>query len=130
MIHKFIFSVASAFLIWILGVSSFLVSFYLQILDDTELQANLILAIALIPSACLGTYLFYQRKYLKPYMLALIVMACIAILDACITVPVFLIPIGISHSDFFSDPKFYAIAAELFIVVTYFGNHLTKKVTA
>lgn len=129
MTSKFIFSIACAFLIWILGVCAFLLSFYVPILDDVELQANLVLALALVPSACLGTYLFYQRRFLKPYVLALIVTISIVLLDACITVPVFLFPIGINHSEFFSDPKFYAIAIELFIVVTYFGNHLTKKVT-
>ncbi len=130
MIRKFIFSIACAILIWILGVCSYLLSFDVPILDDTDLQANMVLALMLIPSACLGTYLFYRRSYLKPYVLAMLSVFVIVILDACFTVPVFLIPIGIGYSEFFSDPKFYAIAIELFLIITLFGKHLTKKTIA
>ncbi len=127
MINKFVFSVLSSILIWFLGVCSFLLSFYIPIIDNLDLQANIVLAFALIPSACLGTYLFYKKSYIKPYVLAIISIVVITILDACITVPVFLIPIGINHLEFFTDPKFYAIAIELFLIIMYFGNHLNNK---
>lgn len=130
MISKSLFSIISAILVWSLGVCSYLLSFYTPILDAPDLQANIVLALAIIPSACLGTYLFYKKQYLKPSLLALIFVLVITLLDACITVPVFLIPNGGGYSDFFGDPTFYAIAIELYVIVWFFGNHLTNKLKA
>ncbi len=130
MINTISFSIVYAVLVWVLGVCSYLISFYIPVLENQDLQANIVLALALIPSACLGTYLFYKKSYLKPAVLAFIFIIVITILDACITVPVFLIPNGGSYSEFFGDPKFYAIALELYLVVLYFGNYLTHKAKA
>ncbi|MGC6432183.1 MAG: hypothetical protein ACON5F_14150 [Jejuia sp.] len=130
MINTISFSIVYAVLVWILGVCSYLISFYIPVLENQDLQANIVLALALIPSTCLGTYLFYKKSYLKPAVLALIFIIVITILDACITVPVFLIPNGGSYSEFFGDPKFYVIALELYLVVLYFGNYLTHKAKA
>lgn len=130
MINKNLFSIVCAILIWVLGLCAYLLSFYIPVLENQDLQANIVLASALIPSACLGTYVFYKKSYLKPVALALVFIMVITILDACITVPVFIIPNGGSYPQFFGDPKFYAIALELYLIVLYFGNYLTNKATA
>jgi len=130
MINKNLFSVVCAVLVWILGVCAYLLSFYVPLLENLDLQANLVLALALIPSTCLGTYLFYRKSYMKPFLLALVFIVVITIMDASITVPVFLIPHGGSYSEFFGDPKFYLIALELYLVALYFGKYLTNKKTA
>ena len=39
--------------------------------------SNIVLALALIPSASLGTFLFYKKGYLKPSVLALIFLTVI-----------------------------------------------------
>ncbi len=127
MISKKLFSIVCAILVWILGVSFYLLSFYVPILENPKQQSSIILALAIIPSACAGTYLFYKNSYMKPSALALIFIIVATILDVLITVPVFVIPNGGSYSEFFGDPIFYTIVVEFYFVVLYFGNHLTKK---
>ena len=130
MISKNLFSIVCALLVWVLGVSFFLLSFYVPIIENSQLQSNIVLALALIPSTCLGTFLFYKKGYLKPSVLALIFLSVIVLMDVFVTVPVFIIPSGGSYSDFFGDPNFYAIALELYLIVWYFGNHITQKIKA
>ena len=121
-------SIACAILIWILGVTFYLISFYVPILENPERQANIVLVLGIIPSACLGTYLFYKKGEMKPANLALTFIIIATILDALITVPVFIIPAGGSHSGFFADPMFYIIVVEFYFIVFYFGTHLTQKI--
>jgi len=127
MIRKNLFSIICAVLVWILGVSFYLFSFYVPIIENSDLQSNITLALGIIPSACLGTYLFYKNSYTKPAILALSFVIVVTLLDALITVPVFIIPNGGNYSTFFGDPMFYTIAVELYFIVLYFGNHLNKK---
>ncbi len=127
MIRKVLFSIVCALLVWILGVSFYLLSFYLPILEDPDLQSTMVLALAIIPSACLGTYLFYTRSYIKPSVLAILFIMVAVLLDAMITVPVFIIPNGGSYSRFFGDPMFYMIVFEFYFIVLYFGKYLTQK---
>ncbi len=126
MIGNRLFSILCAFLVWTLGVSFYLLSFHVPILDDPEKQGNIILALAIIPSTCLGTYSFYSKGQMKPSLLALTFVIVAAILDALITVPVFIIPYGGSYSEFFQDPMFYIIVVEFYCIVLFYGNHLTK----
>ena len=127
MISKNLFSIVCGMFVWILGVSFYLLSFYVPILENPELQSNVVLALGIIPSACLGTYLFYTKSYIKPSALGLTFVIMATLLDAIITVPVFIIPNGGSYSDFFGDPMFYTIVVEFYFIVFYFGNHLTNK---
>ncbi len=119
-------SIIYGILIWVLGVSFYLTSFYIQMMENPDLQANIVLVIGILPSTCLGTYLFYKNGVMKPSSLALTFMSIAAMLDALITVPVFIIPAGGSYYDFFSNPMFYFIMVEFYFIVTFFGNHLTK----
>lgn len=130
MISQKIFSILCAILVWIIGVSFFLLSFYVPILENLERQSNIVLVIAIIPSACLGTYLFYTKSYMKPSALAITFIIVATILDVLITVPVFIIPNGGSYSEFFGDPMFYTIIVEFYFIVLYFGNYLTKRIKA
>ncbi|SDQ04881.1 hypothetical protein [Flagellimonas zhangzhouensis] len=116
-------SIACGALVWLLGVSFYLTSFYAPILQDPAKQANIVLILAIVPSSFLGAYLFYKKGLMKPALLALTFVIVAALLDAFITVPVFIIPAGGNHTEFFSDPMFYVIAAELYLVTCYFGKH-------
>lgn len=127
MIRNFFFSIVSGIFIWILGVSFYLLSFSIPIIENTELQSNILLALGIIPSAFIGTYFFYSKSYIKPYALALKFVILAVLLDALITVPVFIIPNGGNYSEFFENPMFYAIAVEIYCIVFYFGNYLTNS---
>lgn len=130
MINKNLFSIVCGIVVWVLGVSLYLLSFYVPILENSELQSNIVLALGIIPSACLGTYLFYKKSYIKPSALGLTFVVVAILLDTIITVPVFVIPNGGSYSEFFGDPMFYTIVVEFYFIVLYFGTHLTKKLKA
>ncbi|MDT0557161.1 DUF5367 family protein [Ichthyenterobacterium sp. W332] len=127
MISKNLFSIACGILVWILGVSFYLLSFYVPILENPELQSNIALALGIIPSSYIGTYLFYTKSYIKPSKLGLTFVMVATLLDVIITVPVFIIPNGGSYSEFFGDPMFYTIVVEFYFIVYYFGKHLTNK---
>ena len=130
MISKNLFSIVCGILVWILGVSFYLLSFYVPILENLELQSNIALALGIVPSACIGTYLFYTKSHIKPSQLGLIFVIVATLLDVIITVPVFIIPNNGSYSEFFGDPMFYTIVVEFYFIVFYFGNYLTNKATA
>lgn len=125
---KKLYSIVCAMLVWLLGVSFYLLSFYVPVLENTKLQSNITLALAIIPSSCIGTYLFYKKSYIKPTALALTFVIMAIVLDVLITVPVFIIPNGGSYSDFFGDPMFYTLVVEFYFIVLYFGKYLTKKI--
>ena len=127
MIKKMLSSIVYGVLVWVLGVSFYLLSFYVPILENLELHSNIVLALAIIPSASLGTYLFYKKHFRKPSYLALTFIAVSIVFDSLITVPLFIIPNGGSFSDFFGDPMFYILVVEFYFIVLYFGNYLTKK---
>ena len=127
MINKKRYSIVCGILVWILGLSFYLLSRYISVIENSELQSNIVLVLAIIPSSCLGTYLFYKKSVMKPSSLALIFIVVAIILDVLITVPVFIIPNEGSYSKFFGDPIFYTIIVEFYFTVLYFGNYLTKK---
>lgn len=127
MISKNLFSIVCGIFVWILGVSFYLLSFYVPILENPELQSNVVLVLGIVPSACLGTYLFYTKSYIKPSVLGLTFVIIATLLDVIITIPVIIIPNGGSYSEFFGDPMFYAIVVEFYFIVFYFGNYLTNK---
>ncbi len=120
-------SVCYAFLVWLLGVSFFLESFYVPLLKNSELQANLVLAVAIIPNACLGTYLFYRKEELSSLLLAFIYVFVAVVLDAFITVPLFILPEGGTYQSFFGALSFSLIALEYFVIVFVYGRFLTSK---
>ena len=126
MMNKKLFSIACGILVWIVGVLIYLLSFQAPILENTTLQSNIALVLGIIPSSYIGTYLFYSKNYLKPSTLALTFVAIATLLDALVTVPMFIIPDGGTYSSFFGDPMFYIILVEFYFMVLYFGIHLTK----
>ncbi len=129
MIRKNLLSIACGLIVWILGVSCYLLSYYIPILENPERQSNIILALAIIPSACFGTYLFYKKGLMNPSILALTFIIVAIVMDAIVTVPLFIIPYGGNHASFFGDPFFYILVVEFYFTVLYYGNYLTKKIT-
>ena len=114
---------------YILGVFAFLGSFFIPVMSDPEAQANLVLSIAIIPAAMLGAR-FYYRNLQEPngFILGVFMFFIAMILDALITVPVFVIPAGGDHISFFTDPGFWIIGLEYILaVVIYWRIHKTAS---
>lgn len=109
----------ASIIVYILGVSAFVSSYYLPLLSDPDLQANLVLGIAIIPAAMLGARFYYRKGIQTNGLLLGACMFLIAmLLDALITVPVFIIPAGGDHITFFTDPGFWVIALVYLLSVT------------
>jgi hypothetical protein len=97
-------------IIWIFGVAAFSLSFYVPILENLELQANLALFIVVIPLVWLGSKQYYKKDNKTHGMwVGITFFGVAAILDALITVPLLVVPKGGNHYIFFSDPGFWLI---------------------
>ncbi len=127
MIHNKTRAILSAIMVWILGVTSFLLSYSFSVLSNPDVQANITLTLGIIPSVCLGTFVYYKKGSITPSNLAFIFMGTAAALDMIITVPMFIIPAGGSYAEFFNDPMFYIIMVEFYFITTYSGNYFIKK---
>ena len=113
--------IISSLLVWLLGLIAYSVSHFIPIMDDSELQANWVLAIAVIPLAGLGAHLYYRKGHQTDgFKLGIAMFLVAMLLDALITVPVFVIPDGGNHLSFFTDLGFWIIALEYIgVVVVY-----------
>jgi len=108
----------SSLIAYTLGVSAFIGSFFVPVMSDPEAQANLVLAIAIIPAAIFGAYLYYQKGHqTNGFILGAAMFFITIILDASITVPLFVIPAGGDHISFFTDPGFWFIGLEYILAV-------------
>lgn len=106
-------------IIWILGVSIYTISFYISILENPELQANIFLSLGVLPVMWFGTKLYYRKKSTtKGYWLGLAFFLTAAALDALITVPYLIAPYGGTHYDFFTAIGFWLIGIEFIIMTT------------
>ncbi|MEX0288764.1 MAG: DUF5367 family protein [Flavobacteriaceae bacterium] len=108
----------SAVIVWALGVSTFVASYFVPVLSDPDLQANWVLSLALIPSASLGAHIYYRKGHnTNGFVLGVSMFLVAILLDALITVPVLIMPYGGNHLSFFTDPGFWLIAVEYISVV-------------
>ena len=121
----------SALIVWILGVVAFVCSYLIPVMANPETQANWVLAVALIPVTVLGARFFYKKGFrtnglvLGTYMFGLTIL-----LDACITVPLFIFPEGGNHFTFFGDPVFWLIGLEYIVLIAlYWRIRLKEKAT-
>lgn len=126
---KTIKAIIIAVLIWMVGVSFFSLSYFLPILEDLEFQANLTLAIILIPTVWWGTQLYYQWSgYMHGLKVGAIMVPTLVALDAVLTVPYFIIPYGGSYQEFFGAPSFWLIAMECLAVIYLYGRANIKTI--
>lgn len=120
----------SSIVVYILGILAFVGSFFIPIMNDPELQANLVLAIAIIPAAYLGAHIYYRKRYATHgFVLGIAMFFGAIILDAIITVPAFIIPNGGSHLSFFGDPGFWLIGLEYILAVMAYWKFKVVKTT-
>ena len=110
-------------LIWILGVSLYTLSFFVPIIENVELQANLVLFVTIIPLVWMGCTLYYRNnREAHGLLLGLVFFSISAILDALITVPFLVVPAGGSYQSFFIDINFWLIGLEFILVTVLYWN--------
>ena len=119
-----------ALLIWVVGVSFFSLSYAMPLLNNVELQANLTLAIILIPTVWVGTRLYYRwGKQIHGLKVGVIILLTLISMDALITVPYFIIPYGGSYQEFFGAASFWLIAMEcLLVIYLYWRSNIKPQV--
>lgn len=118
----------SATIVWILGVCSYIGSFFFELIEDSELQANLVLLIALIPITIFGANFYYKKgNKTNGYKLGVVMFIVAMVLDALITVPLFIIPEGGNHLAFFTDSGFWLIAVEYILVVGFYWQFKVSR---
>lgn len=120
----------SGLVVYIIGINFFLCSYYITLLEDVELQSNIILAIVIIPAAMLGARFYYHKVQKSNGLhLGIAMFGIAAILDAVITVPIFFIPAGGNHYQFFTNPWFWYIALEYVLTVVIYSQLQNAKLT-
>jgi len=124
--------IISSVIVYVLGILAFVGSYFAPIMENPDLQANIVLMAAIIPAAYLGAYLYYRRGYTTHgVVLGAAMFSSAIVLDAIITVPVFIIPNGGNHLSFFGDPGFWLIGFEyVAVVATYWQLKVAKQVKA
>lgn len=114
-------------LIWILGVSIFMASYYLPFMEDLDQQANIALSITVVPLVWLGAFLYYKKDdKTHGYEVGEIMLLTSVALDALITVPFTVIPAGGSHYSFFTSFGFWFIAFEFIIVAVLYWRIMVR----
>ena len=114
-------------MVWAIGVTAYILSYFVEFLENPELQANIVLILALIPGVILGAKYYYKNGVdthgLKLGVFMFLVTICF---DALITVPLFIIPAGGSHLTFFADPWFWFIGLEYILLVGIYATFSIK----
>ena len=125
--HAFI----SSIVIYVLGIIAFVGSYFVPVMENLELQANLVLMVAIIPAVSLGSHLYYRKGHpTNGLPLGLIMFLGAMVLDAIITVPLFIMPYGGTHLSFFTDPGFWLIALEYVLVVVIYSKLRLRQAVA
>lgn len=113
----------SALMVWVLGVAAFVGSYLVPVLANPETQANWALALVLIPATALGARFYYKKDYqTNGLVLGTFMFGLAILLDACITVPVFILPEGGNYITFFGDPVFWLIGVEYISLIALYGS--------
>ncbi len=122
----------SCLLVYALGIIAFVGSYFVPIMENPDLQANIVLMGAIIPAAYLGAYMYYRRgNTTHGLVLGSVLFSSAIILDAAITVPVFILPNGGNYFTFFGDPGFWLIGFEYVVIVsTYWKFKVAKQAQA
>ena len=113
----------SSIIVYAIGISVFVGSYFIPLMDDQDLQANLFLMMGIIPAGYIASRFYYnQRLNTRPIILGMCLFAGAIVLDALITVPVFIRPLGGDHFTFFGDPMFWLIGLEYVLVISISGR--------
>jgi hypothetical protein len=97
-------------------------------MDNSDEQANWFLTVALIPAVLIGVYVYYRSSSRTNWLLLGGFMFFLTILlDAIITVPLFIIPAGGDHLSFFGDPGFWILGIEYMLIVAVANLLFSRK---
>ena len=102
-------AVLSGLITYGIAITFFLLSFLIPIMKNPELQANITLAVVIIPAALIGARFYLRKESVNGILLGSTMFLIAGVMDALITVPFFVIPAGGDYISFFTDPGFWII---------------------
>jgi len=115
---KFGRALAVGILIWVLIFVEWSILIFLPVVKDSLTMQYIIHYIVLIVWALIGAHLYYKSKdKINGFVLGFVFLIIGIILDAIITMPLFIIPQGRGYADFFLDFMMWIGYIELIIVV-------------
>ncbi|EAR14844.1 hypothetical protein [Robiginitalea biformata] len=124
---KFLRATISALIVWAIGVTAYVCSYMIPLMENPDTQANWVLTLALIPATALGASYFYMGGFrINGLILGAFMFGVTILLDACITVPVLIVPAGGDHLSFFSDPVFWLIGLEYVGLIVLYAQTIVK----
>ena len=104
---KIVNAIIAGLSLWILGVTIYTAGLSLGL---SGFQAESILAFATIPITWLISELYYRKSHtLAGHWFGLFLFGVAIVLDAIITVQVFILPEGGTYAEFFGAPMFWFI---------------------
>ncbi len=116
--------------VWLFVFSAFTALSYIPGIRDSEVQQGLIVAVFLIPFAYLGASIFYKNGVeANGLVVGLIMVTTALILDAFITVPFTIIPLGGSYLSFYSSPILWILVSLNIGTIYFYWNTKIKRNT-
>jgi len=104
-------------IIWIIAILFYTISSRIAVLEHLENLSNTVLFIVVMPLVWFGSSFYYKKdKKTHGYLVGQTMLLTAVALDALITVPFFIIPIGGSYYGFFTSLGFWIIAFEFLLV--------------
>jgi len=117
----------AGFTIWALAVFVIIVSPLFTLLENPELQANILLSLALPFIIRLVAGKYFKKHPTAFGLLPGIALLSVGIaLDALITVPFLIVPLGGTYADFFLAPIFWVIVVEYLVLVVFVSRKSYK----
>ena len=104
-------------LIWMIAILFYSISYYLPVLENPNIQANVVLFVVVMPLVWMGCSYYYKTENkTHGFIIGQVLLLTAVALDALITVPFFVIPNGGNHYSFFTSIDFWIIAFEFLVV--------------
>ena len=120
-------------MLWAVAFTSFMILSMIPEMAESENLQALIVGIVLVPATTFGAALYFKRSKPLNGMFVGATMVTVALfLDAIITVPFVMIPMGVGYGGFYSNPVLWALVLEnILIVYIYWATrikHLTPQI--
>jgi hypothetical protein len=127
-------AIVIGFVIWMIAILCYTVAGSIATSQQLEHLPGTVLFIVVMPLVWFGTKYYYKKdNKTNGYWVGQTMLLTAAALDALITVPVFIIPMGGSYYSFFTALEFWIIAFEFLTVATLYWyirvypKHKTSK---
>ena len=119
-------AVLSGLITYGIAITFFLLSFLIPIMKNPELQANITLAVVIIPAALIGARFYLRKESVNGILLGSTMFLIAGVMDALITVPFFVIPAGGDYISFFTDPGFWIIGLIFVTAIALYSRNFKK----